>query len=53
MTIRRDSSAPHLRAPESYAGPFADWGVIPTMIEGASRTSGVVLHKGANEFKDA
>ena len=23
-----------------------DWGVIPTMIEGKSRTSGVLLHKG-------
>ena len=25
-----------------------DWGVIPTMIEGESHTSGVILHKGAN-----
>jgi uncharacterized cupin superfamily protein len=25
-----------------------DWGVIPTMIEGASHTSGVLLHKGPN-----
>lgn len=23
-----------------------DWGVIPTMLEGESRVSGVVLHKG-------
>ena len=46
MATRLDSSAPHLVGPESYPGPFADWGVIPTMIEGASRTSGVVLHKG-------
>lgn len=27
---------------------LADWGEIPTMIEGASRTSGVLLHKGAD-----
>lgn len=25
-----------------------DWGIIPTMIEGESHTSGVVLHKGPN-----
>ena len=25
-----------------------DWGVIPTMIEGESGTSGVLLHKGPN-----
>lgn len=25
---------------------LVDWGVIPTMIEGASRTSGKLLHKG-------
>jgi hypothetical protein len=48
MTIRLESSAPHVVAPESHAGPFTDWGVIPTMIEGESRTSGAVLHKGPN-----
>ena len=48
MTLKLDSSAPHLVHPESYAGPFKDWGVIPTMIEGESRTSGLVLHKGPN-----
>jgi len=25
---------------------LADWGVIPTMLEGRSHTSGKVLHKG-------
>jgi len=40
-----DSSAPHLRHPERYAGPFKDWGVIPTMIEGESRTSGILLSR--------
>jgi uncharacterized cupin superfamily protein len=49
MTTRLASSAPHLLAPESHPGPFADWGVIPTMIEGESRTSGLVLHKGPND----
>ena len=48
MTLKLDSSAPHLVHPESYAGPFKDWGDIPTMIEGKSRTSGLVLHKGPN-----
>lgn len=27
---------------------LVDWGVIPTMIEGASHTSGRVIHKGPN-----
>jgi uncharacterized protein len=48
MTFNPGSSAPHLIHPETYSGPFTDWGVIPTMIEGSSRVSGVVLHKGAN-----
>ena len=42
------SSAPHLKNPATHEGPFTDWGVIPTMIEGESRTSGVVLFKGPN-----
>ena len=25
-----------------------DWGAVPTMIDGASTTSGVLLHKGPN-----
>lgn len=45
---RLDSSAPHVFHPEHYAGPFRDWGAIPTMIEGESRTSGLVLRKGAD-----
>ena len=48
MTLTLDSSAPHLVRPETYPGAFKDWGVIPTMIEGASQTSGLVLHKGPN-----
>ena len=43
-----DSSAPHVFHPERYAGPFKDWGAIPTMIEGESRTSGLVLCRGAH-----
>jgi uncharacterized protein len=42
------SSAPHIQNPETYEGPFKDWGPIPTMIEGQSHTSGLVLHKGPN-----
>ena len=48
MSLTLQSSAPHLTGPESFAGPFKDWGIIPTMIEGASHTSGIVLHKGPN-----
>jgi uncharacterized cupin superfamily protein len=48
MTLVLQSSAPHLPDPASYPGPFKDWGVIPTMIEGVSHTSGLLLHKGPN-----
>lgn len=40
-----DATAPHLRGATTFAGEMADWGVIPTMLEGASHTSGVLLHK--------
>jgi uncharacterized cupin superfamily protein len=38
-------AAPSLRNPLSQTA-LVDWGVIPTMIEGESRTSGRLLHKG-------
>ena len=38
-------TTPHLRTPLAHTD-LVDWGVIPTMIEGQSRTSGKVLHKG-------
>jgi uncharacterized cupin superfamily protein len=41
------SSAPTLRNPKEM-DDLIDWGVVPTMIEGESRTSGVLLHKGPN-----
>jgi hypothetical protein len=41
------SSAPHL-APATTLGDLTDWGIIPTMIDGESHTSGVILHRGAN-----
>ena len=40
------ATAPHIADPARYPGPFKDWGVIPTMIEGRSETSGIVIHKG-------
>ena len=36
---------PVLRDPKTIED-VVDWGVIPTMIEGESRVSGVLLHKG-------
>ena len=36
---------PVMRAPLEIT-ETVDWGVIPTMIEGTSKVSGVVLHKG-------
>ncbi len=40
------SSAPHLHS-ISKTDDLADWGVIPTMIEGESKTSGKLLYKGS------
>jgi uncharacterized cupin superfamily protein len=42
------SSAPHLTDPAAFNGPLVDWGEIPTMIEGQSRTSGLLLHRNAD-----
>ena len=41
----RQADAVLLRDPPSETA-LADWGLIPTMIEGASHTSGKLLHKG-------
>ena len=38
-------ATPVMREPKRI-GELVDWGVIPTMIEGESRTSGRLLHKG-------
>lgn len=43
--VHADSSAPHVTGPESV-GDLMDWGPVPTMIEGRSQTSGVLLHRG-------
>lgn len=45
MTANRTSSAPHLAA-ASTAGPLTAWGPVPTMREGVSETSGILIHKG-------
>ncbi|MEJ8572034.1 cupin domain-containing protein [Microbaculum marinum] len=42
---KKPDPTPVLRDPKTIPAA-ADWGVIPTMIEGESRTSGVLLHKG-------
>ena len=36
---------PYLTDPLSHTD-LVDWGVIPTMLQGESRTSGKLLHKG-------
>ena len=43
--MNTDSSAPHLADPFDIGDPV-DWGDVPTMIEGVSHQSGVLLHKG-------
>ena len=40
-------TTPVLYDPKAVA-EVKDWGPIPTMIEGRSGTSGVLLHKGPN-----
>ncbi|WP_414461516.1 cupin domain-containing protein [Hyphomicrobium sp. DY-1] len=40
-------TTPIIRNPENVTD-LADWGVIPTMLEGQSQTSGKLLHKNAN-----
>ena len=44
-TATEMAPTPVLRDPLGIA-PLTDWGAIPTMIEGESRTSGILLHKG-------
>jgi uncharacterized protein len=41
------AAAPSLRNPLAQTA-LVDWGVIPTMLEGKSLTSGKLLHKGAH-----
>jgi hypothetical protein len=46
MPTNLQSSAPHIANASVWSDGLVDWGVIPTMIEGESRTSGKVLYKG-------
>jgi uncharacterized protein len=48
MPTKFDSSAPHLEAPATYAGPLKDWGHQANAIAGNSKSDGVLLHKGVN-----
>ena len=40
-------TTPVLHSPNDITD-VKDWGTIPTMIEGESKVSGVLLHKGPN-----
>ncbi len=40
------SSAPHIAKVSHWQEELVDWGAVPSMIEGESRTSGTLLHKG-------
>ena len=53
MSDRNAPQAACLAAAARYDGPLADWGVVPTMIEGESRTSGLLLHKGPEGRSEA
>ena len=41
------TTTPVIRNPKDVT-ELKDWGPVPTMIEGQSMTSGVLLHKGPN-----
>ena len=43
-----DSTAPHAADASDLSAGLADWGPVPDMIEGESRTSGFLLHKDGN-----
>jgi uncharacterized protein len=45
-------ATPWLGATED-AGPLKDWGPVPTMIEGQSRTAGLLLHRGPGGFPES
>ena len=45
------TTTPLLRKPLEQTD-LQDWGVIPTMIEGESRTSGLLIHKGQDGFSE-
>jgi len=45
VSSRLDSTAPHIHQATRYADELTDWGGVPGMLEGQSRTSGVLLHK--------
>ncbi len=46
MAAQPESSAPRLADPSDFDGALADWGPVPTIIEGRSLTSGLLIHKG-------
>lgn len=47
--MRATPGSAQLRVLSNPAGlrDLADWGVVPTMLNGQSHTAGVVLHKGS------
>jgi uncharacterized cupin superfamily protein len=45
------TTVPLLRKPLEE-GDLVDWGVVPTMIEGESRVSGRVIHRGEGGFPE-
>lgn len=53
MTANLASTAPHLAPAASYDLDLEDWGLVPTMIEGQSRTSGLLLHRNADGSSEA
>jgi uncharacterized protein len=48
MPTNFTSTAPHLEAPATFAGPLKDWGYQANAIAGNSKSDGVLLHKGVN-----
>jgi len=53
VAIKLKSSAPHVGSATSQDEGLADWGAVPTMLDGVSRTSGVLLHKSADDGSES
>jgi uncharacterized cupin superfamily protein len=52
--VNLDASAPHVAGASVLSvDDVVDWGIVPEMIEGESRTSGVLLYKGENGLPEA
>ena len=53
MAAELESSAPHVANATSHDEGHVDWGIVPTMLDGSSQTSGVLLHKSPEDGSES